>query len=349
MSATVGSLFSGIGGVDLAFERAGFQIAFQVENNTFCQRVLAKHWPDVKRFEDVRNVGKHNLPIVDVLVGGFPCQSISNAGRSEGITKDSRSGLWFEFARIIGELRPRYVFLENVAAITSKGGALVLGQLADMGYGAEWAVVSAADVGAPHLRKRWFCVAYAQSTQWRAVDPGTSDMERYGGVPTEREKVASGVGVGGTLADSARIANDLRRIGRHCSPSITTNGKSVANADGEQCEKQRIAVGHAPEHAFAGCSGKNADGGHAQSSMGRILDGLSGQLDAVGRQPQRWPSRPGEAQHEWEAPRTVPPRTVGNRSARLAALGNAVVPQVVYPFAVLIQKAIQEQLKEGVQ
>jgi len=280
MSATVGSLFSGIGGVDLAFERAGFQIAFQVENNTFCQRVLAKHWPDVKRFEDVRNVGKHNLPIVDVLVGGFPCQNISNAGRREGITKDSRSGLWFEFARIIGELRPRYVFLENVAAITSKGGALVIGQLADMGYGAEWAVVSAADVGAPHLRKRWFC---------------------------------------------------------------------VANANGEQCEKQRIAVGHAPEHAFAGCSGKNADGGHAQSSMGRILDGLSGQLDAVGRQPQRWPSRPGEAQHEWEAPRTVPPRTVGNRSARLAALGNAVVPQVVYPFAVLIQKAIQEQLKEGVQ
>lgn len=277
MSATVGSLFSGIGGIDLAFERAGFQIAFQVENNIFCQKVLAKHWPDVKRFEDVRNVGKHNLPIVDVLVGGFPCQSISSAGRREGITKDSRSGLWFEFARIIGELRPRYVFLENVAAITSNGGTIVLGQLADMGYGAEWAVVSAADVGAPHLRKRWFC---------------------------------------------------------------------VANANGEQCEKQRIAVGHAQEHAFAGCSGKNAVGGHAQSAMGRILDGLPGQLDAVGRQSQRWPSRPGEAQHEWEAPRTVPPRTVGNRSARLAALGNAVVPQVVYPFAVLIQKAIQEQLKE---
>jgi len=326
MSATVGSLFSGIGGIDLAFERAGFQIAFQVENNTFCQKVLAKHWPDVTRFEDVRNVGKHNLPIVDVLVGGFPCQSISSAGRREGITKDSRSGLWFEFARIIGELRPRYVFLENVAAITSKGGALVVGQLADMGYDAEWAVVSAADVGAPHLRKRWFCVAYAESTEWRAVDPGTSDMERYGGVLTEREEVASRVGVGGTFAVPAHIG--------------------VANADGEQCEKQRIAVGHAPENAVSGCSGKNAVGGHAQSAMGRILDGLPGQLDAVGRQPQRWPSRPGEAQHAWEAPRTVPPRTVGNRSARLAALGNAVVPQVVYPFAALIQKAIQEQLKE---
>ena len=277
MSApTVGSLFSGIGGLDLAFERAGFQIAFQVENNTFCQRVLAKHWPDVKRFEDVRNVGKHNLPAADVLVGGFPCQDISNAGRRAGITEGSRSGLWFEFARIISELRPRYVFLENVAAIASKGGSVVVGQLADMGYGAEWAVVSAADVGAPHLRKRWFC---------------------------------------------------------------------VANADGEQCEKQRIAVGHAQEHAVIRRPGENnPNGGDAKSSVGRILDGLPGQLDAVGIQPQRWPSRPGEAQYDWEAPRTVPPRTVRNRSARLAALGNAVVPQVVYPFAVLIQRAIQEQL-----
>ena len=276
---TVGSLFSGIGGIDLAFERAGFQIAFQVENNTFCQRVLAKHWPDVKRFEDVRNVGKHNLPAADVLVGGFPCQDISNAGRRAGITEGSRSGLWFEFARIISELRPRYVFLENVAAITSKGGSIVLGQLADMGYDAEWAVVSAADVGAPHLRKRWFC---------------------------------------------------------------------VANADGEQCEKQRIAVGHAQAYAFAGCSGENNPNGRdTKSSVGRIFDGLPGQLDAVGRQPQRWPSRPGKAQYDWEAPRTVPPRTVGNRIARLAALGNAVAPQVVYPFAVLIQKAIQEQMKEN--
>jgi len=308
MSATVGSLFSGIGGIDLAFERAGFQIAFQVENNTFCQKVLAKHWPDVKRFEDVRNVGKHNLPIVDVLVGGFPCQDISNAGRRAGIVEGNRSGLWFEFARIIGELRPRYVFLENVPAITSNGGTIVVGQLADMGYDAEWAIVSAADVGAPHLRKRWFCVAY----------------------PT-------------------RIGSDIRRFGRNCPTSITADGQNMGNANGEQCEKQRIAVGHAPEHAVFGCSGKNAVGGDTKSSMGRILDGLPGQLDAAGRQPQRWPSRPGEAQHEWEAPRTVPPRTVGNRSARLAALGNAVVPQVVYPFAVLIQKAIQEQLKEGVQ
>ena len=103
---TVGSLFAGIGGIDLAFEAAGFRIAWQVEIDDFCTDILSKRWPDVPRYRDVRECGAHNLARCDVLTGGFPCQDISVAGQGAGILAGTRSGLWFEFARIIGELRP---------------------------------------------------------------------------------------------------------------------------------------------------------------------------------------------------------------------------------------------------
>lgn len=158
---TLGSLFAGIGGIDLGFERAGFKTVWQVEIEPYCRKVLARHFPVAERFEDVRNVGKHNLRPVDVLAGGFPCQDISNAGKRAGIDGE-RSGLWSEYARIIGELRPRFVFVENVAALLVRGIDRVLGDLASHGYDAEWEVISAADVGAPHLRRRLWIVAYPQ-------------------------------------------------------------------------------------------------------------------------------------------------------------------------------------------
>jgi site-specific DNA-cytosine methylase len=120
MTLTFISLFAGIGGIDLGLERAGMRCVAQVEIDDYCNRVLAKHWPDVPRFADVRAVGAHNLPRADVIAGGFPCQDISNAGKRAGID-GNRSGLWAEFARIIGELRPRYVLVENVSALLSGG------------------------------------------------------------------------------------------------------------------------------------------------------------------------------------------------------------------------------------
>jgi DNA (cytosine-5)-methyltransferase 1 len=156
---TFGSLFAGIGGFDLGFERAGMVCKWQVEIDPFCQRVLAKHWPDVQRFEDVRNVGRHNLQPVDVICGGFPCQDISNAGKQAGIDGE-RSGLWSEFARIICELRPRYVVVENVAALLVRGMGRVLGDLAESGYDAIWQVLSAAEFGAPHQRDRLFVLGF---------------------------------------------------------------------------------------------------------------------------------------------------------------------------------------------
>ena len=160
-----GSLFAGIGGFELgaqwAFEAAGIRhkVLFQVEQNKFCQKILNKHWPDAQIFEDVRAVGRHNLPDVDILMGGFPCQDISVAGHQKGIINGKKSGLWFEMLRIIGELRPRIAVLENVPAVIRVGGPAVVGGLAEIGYDAEWQIISAVQFGAPHLRKRWFCVA----------------------------------------------------------------------------------------------------------------------------------------------------------------------------------------------
>lgn len=114
----LGSLFSGIGGIDLGFERAGFEIAWQVEIDSAARSVLSKHWPDVPKFEDVRQVGKSNLPRVDVIAGGFPCQDLSVAGKRNGIIGE-RSGLYFEMVRIIHELRPSFFVWENVPGLLS--------------------------------------------------------------------------------------------------------------------------------------------------------------------------------------------------------------------------------------
>lgn len=156
---THGSLFSGIGGFDLGFERVGIKTLWEVEIDEFSRRVLARHFPEAKRYDDVRAVGKHNLAPVDIISGGFPCQDISHAGKQAGIDGD-RSGLWSEYARIIRGLRPRIVVMENVAALLVRGFERVLGDLAACGYDAEWSMFSACRMGAPHMRDRVYIVAY---------------------------------------------------------------------------------------------------------------------------------------------------------------------------------------------
>ena len=160
---TAGSLFSGIGGFDLGLERAGMDIRWQVERDPWCQKILAKHWPDVPRYGDVTTLTGEELEPVDLICGGFPCQPVSLAGQQKG-TNDDR-WLWPEFQRLVGVLRPRYVLVENVPGLlTANGGHAfgeILGDLADLGYDCEWTMLSAADVGAPHLRKRVWIVADA--------------------------------------------------------------------------------------------------------------------------------------------------------------------------------------------
>ncbi len=157
----IGSLFAGIGGLELGLEWAGVgHTVWQVEREPFCRQVLAKHWPEAERFDDVRTVGAANLPAVDVICGGFPCQNVSSAGKKEGI-RGEQSWLWREFARILREARPRFAVIENSAEILHRGLDVVLRDLAVLGFDAEWSVVSACSVGAPHMRRRMYVVAYS--------------------------------------------------------------------------------------------------------------------------------------------------------------------------------------------
>ncbi len=167
---TFGSLFAGIGGFDLGFERAGMECRWQVEIDPYCQRVLAKHWPNVRRHDDVRTWPQPDTEPVDVICGGFPCQDISDSGSKVGL-RGKRSGLWREMSRIIRDLRPPFVVVENVAALLDRGVDQVLRDLAKMRYDAEWCVLPACAFGATHSRERLFCVAYANGSQLRASGP----------------------------------------------------------------------------------------------------------------------------------------------------------------------------------
>jgi len=161
---TVGSLFSGIGGLDLGLERAGMKVIWQVEIDPFCQKVLQKHFPDCQLYGDITKLDFTTLPKVDLICGGFPCQDVSFAGKRKGLNDGTRSGLWSHFFNAICGLRPRFVFIENVPGLLSLGGDRVLGDLASIGYDAEWETIPASAFGAPHLRFRVAIVAHTSST-----------------------------------------------------------------------------------------------------------------------------------------------------------------------------------------
>ena len=156
-------LFSGIGGFSLGLNRAGMQTVAFCEIDPFCRRVLAKHWPEVPCHDDIRTLTAdwlaENGLWPDVICGGFPCQDISVAGKGAGISGE-RSGLWREYARLIGEIRPRYVIVENVSAMLGRGLGDVLGDLAAIGYGCVWHCIPASHIGAHHQRDRVWIVAY---------------------------------------------------------------------------------------------------------------------------------------------------------------------------------------------
>lgn len=183
---TVGSLFSGIGGFDLGLERAGMSVKWQVEIDPYCNRVLAKHWPTVRRYGDITAVDWSTVEPVDLLCGGFPCQDISLAGKGAGLS-GARSGLWSEYIKAIDALKPRYILIENVAALRSRGLDQVLREIAALGYDAEWHCIPASAVGAPHRRDRVWIVAYAKHSGSQRYRPecelgkGSEEVKAGGG------------------------------------------------------------------------------------------------------------------------------------------------------------------------
>ena len=289
---TIGSLFSGIGGLELGVEHAtGGRVLWQVERDAWCREILAKHWPAAVRYDDVCTVNG-GLPRVDIICGGFPCQDVSVAGKRAGFS-GARSSLWREYRRIVADVRPRFVFVENVAGLlTADDGhafAEVLGDLAALGFDAEWDLFRASDVGAPHRRERIFLLAHPP---------------RLG----EREPADEGIAL--AARGGARV--EPRRGGE--SPVGAANGQRRA-------ERNRAAVAERAElRGAGGAIGSHGRGG-TLARVGLPADGLPRRLDD-----HQWPAGRGEAQHEGEPSRTA--AGIVQRAAQLKAYGNAVVPQV---------------------
>lgn len=173
-------LFSGIGGFSLGLERAGMRTVAFCEIDSYARTVLKKHWPNVPIFSDVRTLTGQRITIkVDVICGGFPCQDISLAGNRRGL-EGARSGLWREYARIIGEIRPKYIIVENVPGLLSLGLGDVLSDLAALRYDAQWHCIPACAVGAPHIRDRVWIIAYPQDEQAEKGLEGLRSKKLYG-------------------------------------------------------------------------------------------------------------------------------------------------------------------------
>jgi len=237
------SLFAGIGGLDLGLERAGMECVAQVEIDDFCQKVLTKHWANVPKFKDVRDVGKHNLPTAELICGGFPCQDVSLAGSRAGL-EGKRSTLWKEYFRIICEIRPGWVVAENVSGLFSANNGQFFGEilndLASIGYDAEWNVLSAAAVGAPQLRERVFIVAYPKRNGWnrRSRVMGNSGRNNlFGGWNTKQD----------------------RKNGKHFWIEVASSSKN-------EIERPNPVI-----------SGEWA----VESAVGRVANGVSGRLDRL--------------------------------------------------------------------
>lgn len=243
------SLFSGIGGLDHGLEQAGITTIGQVELNPWCRQILHKHWPDVPKHDDVQTTVEwwqsQPRPSVHIIAGGFPCQDISNAGTRKGITGE-RSSLWKAMHHNIAALQPDYAIIENVAALTSRGLDTVLEDLADIGFDADWQVVSACSVGAPHVRKRLFIVAYPARIGWErrrgigadapALELEGCGSEQGGAWPTRPEGVGVAYGVPGRV-------DRLRGLGNAVVPAVAALVGRVVVADirGREGSLSRIA------------------------------------------------------------------------------------------------------------
>lgn len=217
----IGSLFSGVGGLELGLERAGVgEVVWQVEIDPFCRSILGKHWPNATRYDDVRTV--RDLERVDVICGGFPCQPVSVAGRRKA-QEDAR-WLWPHFARIVAEVKPSFVVIENVPGLRTVGLRDVLADLASMGFDAEWACFGAFDVGAPHLRKRLFIVAtHSERSGLRLQSGGLGGQIRAAQAPIPGDAFEGGVAAnadGMRRLEQARSLAEKRGWARNCGWSL---------------------------------------------------------------------------------------------------------------------------------
>ena len=292
VSPTFGSLFAGIGGFDLGFERAGFECRWQVEIDDYATKILEKHWPKVHRERDIRECNANNLERVDCIIGGFPCQDISYAGRGAGLDGE-RSGLFFEAIRLVRELQPRAIVLENVAALLTRGLDRVLGTLAEIGYDAEWHCIPAAAVGAPHIRDRVFVIGIRNMAQYPYGINERSVRERK---KLKQDATASG---NSGRQDSSQVADTMRQgppSERHEAREQggpRQRGENVADSEIEGLERREVRRDFGSRFPGLREGGRPiSDHWSVEPAVGRVANGIPSRVD------------------------------------RLRCLGNAIVPQV---------------------
>jgi DNA (cytosine-5)-methyltransferase 1 len=218
---TVGSLFSGVGGLDLGLERVGMKVLWQCEADPYARRVLAKHWPGTPCYHDVRDIHAEDVERPDVLCGGFPCQDISIAGSGAGI-EGGRSGLWREFYRLVRDMEPRYAVMENVPALTFRGLGVILGALAEIGRDAEWSVLSACSLGAPHTRERLFIISYPNGLNGEK-GLGTDTPKAANEFRHDREGSEAWLHAASRVARSADGVPDRMDRNRCCGNAVVVN------------------------------------------------------------------------------------------------------------------------------
>jgi DNA (cytosine-5)-methyltransferase 1 len=371
----LGSLFSGIGGLELGLELAlGCEVVWQVEREPWPRAVLARHWPDADRsVTDVCEAGAANLAPVDLVCGGFPCQDISPAGLGRGIEHGEKSGLWREYARILRELRPRFVVVENSAALPSRGLDIVLGDLAALGYNAEWTRIGAVDVGAPHRRWRCFVVAWrvdrdADLCHGAKVDPFCQQNAECDGVRSQMANPDSR----GRIGERVEVAADLQGAQRH---EPDRCGAPVADTDSKR-PRGRAQI--AARHVIDRPDGRRSQGADRTSQCDTArrgatvadtdVDGLhQSEVDEVrtrrhepivrtqrGRPtgldpvPASGLRRVADGLPTWLGDGPMPRAIAGpelrtDGRAALRALGNAVVPQVAYEVGLWLARIIQRE------
>lgn len=299
------SIFSGIGGFDLAAEWVGFEVVGQVENNPFCIRVLEKHWPSVKRIEDVKIVKGDEFGAVDLLCGGPPCQPASCAGKRRG-TKDDR-WLWDETLRLVKAIKPKWCLFENPTGIISLQGGIpfehLLLDLEAQGYSVEAFVLPAASVNAPHRRDRVWIVAYDEKqvdgegitrTSKRQIQKfGECDFSTDVAYPKSGREIS---------AQQPRQWDDFKQ-----------SGQDVGNSESGRLKKQCRSLGEKTSRTILECSSWWS----TEPSMGELVNGVSG----------------GLVRFRGRVAKGIP-----NRVNKLKSLGNAIVPQVAFQ----IFRAIKE-------
>lgn len=319
------SLFSGIGGLDLAAEAAGIEIAAMCEIEPFCRAILAKRWPGVPVIEDVRMIrGEDYAGTIDVVFGGFPCQDLSVAGRQAGLSGE-RSGLWFEMLRVITSCRPRFVVAENVRGAVNLALDTVRVGMEEGGYRVWPFVVPASAFGAPHKRERLFVVGVredvADACKERLSRPGFEEDEAAS-EPVDEQPARCGQG-----GLRPRITERSGQLNPDWVEQLMGFPEGWTNPDVDEPRPWRGWP--APMGARLWMTPQAGACGMTSKTTGRPLE-KSTHLQAQVYCAEADMHELVSDQYPYEFPRTV--KGGKHRAARIKALGNAVVPQQAYPF-----------------